>query len=195
MSRLYVAKLLKWEWLSVAAAIAGVVIAILSLLPSLSRPDPQVLSLERERAELEMRLAHATDQNLREVAEIKKQLATLSSIPEQTKVAIQLKDIDTKLDDLKTKSSKLEEVILNSPAKALEVPLLRKDLDNLKDAQQQNLIALRQGIDQIYDLNKWLLGAMAISIVTLALSNLLKGREKSEKPDTQPQAVTRPGPK
>jgi hypothetical protein len=115
-----------------------------------------------------------------DVTSVQGQLKALSNVPEDSKVAIQLKAIDTTLADLKTRHGKLEDVILNNPIKAIEVPLLRKDLDNLKDSQQQNLLALKQGVDQVYDLNKWLLGAMAVSILTLAISNFLKGKEKDK---------------
>lgn len=101
-------------------------------------------------------------------------------MPEGSQVAAQLNHLETSVTDLQTRHSKLEEVILNNPTKAIEVPLIRRDLDNLKDSQQQNLLALKQGIDQVYDLNKWLLGAMAISIITLAISNFLKGKEKEK---------------
>jgi len=112
------------------------------------------------------------------LVKLRAQTENLSLLPEQSKVAIQLKGIDAAVKDLQTRHSELEQAILANPGKAIEVPLLRKDLDNLKDAQQQNALALKQGVDQVYDLNKWLLGAMAVSIVTLAVSNLLRGTEK-----------------
>jgi uncharacterized protein (DUF3084 family) len=114
----------------------------------------------------------------KDVASLRNQLQALSNVPDENKIAIQLKGMDTALTDLKARHAKLEDAILTNPAKAIEVPLLRKDLDNLKDSQQQNLLALQQGVDRIYDLNKWLLGAMAVSIITLAISNVLSGRKK-----------------
>ena len=125
------------------------------------------------------------DQLDRDLMSVKNQLRALTNVPEDTKVAIQLKGIDDSLNDLKARHEKLENAISNNPAKAIEVPLLRKDLDNLKDSQQQNLLALKQGVDQVYDLNKWLLGAMAISIVTLAISNFLRGKGKEKQSESQ----------
>ena|ERR1700686_115605 len=129
---------------------------------------------ERRFVEMDSRIESVN----KDIVGLKSQINSLSNVPEQTKVAIRLKGIESALTDIQSRNLKLEQVILENPAKAIEVPLLRKDLENLKDAQQQNSLALKQGVDQVYDLNKWLLGAMAVSIVTLAVSNLLRGREK-----------------
>jgi hypothetical protein len=61
----------------------------------------------------------------------------------------------------------------------LEIPLLQRDLENLKVSQQANIQAVKDGVDRIYDLNKWLLGAMALSIIALAIGNFLKAKESS----------------
>jgi hypothetical protein len=87
--------------------------------------------------------------------------------------------------DLTTHQTKIESVILENPSKALEVPLLRRDLDNVKEQQQANVVAMRESVDRIYDLNKWLLGAMAVSVVSLAFGNLLKGRETRAKSEPE----------
>ena len=49
--------------------------------------------------------------------------------------------------------------------------MLRRDLESLRDAQSQGLTAVRQSVDQVYDLTKWLLGALAVGILSLAISN------------------------
>lgn len=171
---------LKSEWLTLAGGLIGLLIGILSIFAPFGKDNAVLPSLAYQEEVLKI---HKELQGMSEnVNNLKAQLDTLSQIPDESKFAIQLRDINTVLTDLKSRQSKLEEVIMSNPAKAIEVPLLRKDLDSLKDAQQQNLLALRQGVDQVYDLNKWLLGAMAVSIVTLAISNLMKGREK-EKPE------------
>lgn len=170
-----------WSWaefLPLVALITTVMtaaIAFYSNRASIEKPAFVNLNL-REIDELHERIARLETA----VTSVNGQMQALANVPEDAKVAVQLKGIDTSLNDLKARHGRLEDVILNNPAKAIEVPLLRRDLDNLKDSQQQNLLALKQGVDQVYDLNKWLLGAMAVSIVTLAISNILKGREKDK---------------
>ena len=112
-----------------------------------------------------------------QINELQKHFASLSSIPAENTLSIEIQKLNTAQDALSTREEKLEFAIMRNPAQALEVPLLRRDLDNLKDAQQAAYSTLKDSVDRIYDLNKWLLGAMAISIVTLAVGNLLKPKE------------------
>jgi hypothetical protein len=96
-------------------------------------------------------------------------------VPDASKAGLQLDQLQKSVADLQTRQVRIEQAILANPIKALEIPLLQRDLDGLKTAQQDSILALRQNVDRVYDLNKWLLGAMAVSIVTLAISNFLKG--------------------
>jgi len=61
-------------------------------------------------------------------AEVRK----LTTVPEGTQVAAQLGRLDKTVDGVAERLRKLEVVILNDPAKALEMPLLRNDLDSTK---------------------------------------------------------------
>lgn len=49
---------------------------------------------------------------------------------------------------------KLENAILTTPSKALEIPLLQRDLENTKISQQAMISAVKDGVDRVYDLNK-----------------------------------------
>jgi seryl-tRNA synthetase len=101
----------------------------------------------------------------------------LSQVPVESKMAAQLSQIETLVKEIQTREAKLEQAILNDPAKAIEVPLMRRDLDSLKDKNQADLLAVRQEVDRVYDQNKWflsLMGTMALGILTLALSNFFK---------------------
>jgi uncharacterized protein (UPF0335 family) len=82
----------------------------------------------------------------------------------------------SQIERMEEKQTQIEQAIMASPEKALTLPLLRNDLNNLRDAQAQQISALKASIDQVYDLNKWLLGAMAIAIIGLALTRLLTSK-------------------
>ena len=46
--------------------------------------------------------------------------------------------------------------------------------------QQANMGAVKDGADRLYDLLKWIVGATAIAIISLALTTFLKGPPKAE---------------
>ena len=60
---------------------------------------------------------------------------------------------------------------MTSPDKALEMPLMRRDIDNMRDSNTQSLTTIKQSVDQVYDLTKWLLGALAVGVFSLAIAN------------------------
>lgn len=105
----------------------------------------------------------------------------LVQLPPDAKLAIQLTQLQDSVRLLSERLEKIEAAILANPAKALEIPLLQRDVENLRSTQQSNLVAVKEGVDRLYDINKWLLGAMAVSVITLALSNFLRPKESAPK--------------
>jgi hypothetical protein len=92
------------------------------------------------------------------------------------------RDLAKLSEDIKNATSKiaaLEAALNTDPAKALAVPLLRKDLDNTRDSLKANIDQTKSEIDRIYDQNKWFIGLMftiALSVLSMAASNLLYRR-------------------
>lgn len=164
--------------LSLMAAIVGTIVALYSTVDTFRTIELKGVKLQVDQASSDKTLAE-TIKLREELRSLKTDLQNVASLPHDAKVAIQLQQTQKAIKDIAERQEKLEQVILANPAKALEIPLLQRDLENVKSAQQANLTAVKEGVDRIYDLNKWLLGAMAISIVTLAISNFLKGKEPS----------------
>lgn len=99
--------------------------------------------------------------------------ASLTRLPQGNREAAQIAGLTSKLDAVERRQTQLEQAIMSSPEKALAMPLMRRDIDNMKDSNVQNLAAIKQSVDQIYDLTKWLLGALAIGVLSLAIANFL----------------------
>jgi hypothetical protein len=77
----------------------------------------------------------------------------------------------------------LDDAIGQSPDKALAVPLLQRDVDNMRESNREELVSTQAEIDRVYDQNKWFIGlmfTMAVGLVTLAVSNLLQVRKARE---------------
>lgn len=118
-----------------------------------------------------------------ELAGVKAQLDILQTDfqnydkPGAQPTGLQLKAVTDTLTNLQTRIGNLDTAILDSPTKALTVPLLRKDLDSLRDSYQANAVVTKSDIDRIYDLNKWFIGLMltsTVGIIALAVSNFFK---------------------
>lgn len=74
--------------------------------------------------------------------------------------------------------AKLEGAIMRRPDSALAIPMIRRDLDHLKDSNAQAIGAIKNSVDQVYDLAKWLIGALAVGVLSLAVTNLLTRRKE-----------------
>lgn len=111
-----------------------------------------------------------------EFNEFRNALAKVEATPHNPKIGIQLAQLQSTLAGVQARQEKLEQIFLNNPSKALELPLLQRDVEALKLMQQTNAASLKDSVDRVYDLNKWLLGGLAISVISLALANLLKVR-------------------
>ena len=91
--------------------------------------------------------------------------------------------IKTVLDDLSSRLAALEKSLLDNPEKALSVPLLRQDLENLKLSYRSDGAEYTRQIDRVYDQNKWFIGlmfSMALGLIGLAISNFLQIQKRKD---------------
>jgi hypothetical protein len=118
-----------------------------------------------------------------EIDEIKYKLNNLSAnASKKDNFSITYSNIDiVKLGDeyksLDKRISNIENVIMNSPERALELYILKQELDNLKYDIEEERANTEREIDRLYDFTKWflvLMFTMAISMMGLALSHLIK---------------------
>lgn len=112
---------------------------------------------------------------------IEAEMDRMVSLPENSKWASEATRINEKIVAVNGKLAALESALTVDPAKALAVPILRKDLDNTREAFKSDLAQARSEIAQVYDLNKWFIGLMitiAISVLGLAFSSFI-GRKDS----------------
>jgi hypothetical protein len=97
----------------------------------------------------------------------------------------EIEQIQGSLNKLNRRLETIETVILDSPAKALEITFLRQEIENTQKKSEQDLTSIREEIGRMYDLNKWFLAlmfSMAISLVGLAVNNFLKINKPSDTP-------------
>lgn len=84
---------------------------------------------------------------------------------------------------LDNRLNNVERVILSDPAKALDVVLIRRDLESVKEVNSANLAAIEQDVDRIYDLSKWIIGlmfTMSLGVFSLAAANVFKERRRDD---------------
>jgi hypothetical protein len=164
----------------IAALVAGVVsVYVGSTAFEFGRQIAGANLPEVAQAEQLARISNAVAGLKEQVLSTQKQVA-LHGRPVGTSIDVEhYKGLEANIDRISSRLEALEKVIMTDPAKALQVPLIQRDLEALKAAQQIATAQTKDAVDRIYDLNKWLFGGMAISVMTLAIGNLLRGRSSA----------------
>jgi uncharacterized coiled-coil protein SlyX len=119
-------------------------------------------------------------QNQEEMARLVAELTALPSLPSESEIALRLSQIESSIADLETRQSALEDVILEDPVKALQIPLLQREIESLRENQEVSLLAIKDNQDQVYKTNRTVLLTLAVSIIFLAIRQLSEGRESKE---------------
>ena len=81
---------------------------------------------------------------------------------------------------MKTSLDDLNSIILDNPEKAVSLPLMRKDMENLESNHKNDLEAMRSELSRALGLGQWLIGLMffmAIGLFGIAVGNLLLPKE------------------
>ena len=158
-------------------AVAGTLIAAYTGYLSQRMSSISTGVVEQERIKSIENELSAIKHNLVETNE---QIKSLSEIPEQTKMTSQLGSISSSVNQIQDKIIRLEQVIIQDPIKALEIPLLRKDLDNQKALNQAEIAAIRQEVERTYNLLIGSVVGIGLAVITSVVTNLFKKEKAKE---------------
>ena len=92
-----------------------------------------------------------TPELTKKIEELKNQFATLKSIPTESKIAAQLSEFESKLNILDSEVKVINKAILQSPEKALEIPMLKKDIATLQKQYENSTALLEREMSRAYE--------------------------------------------
>jgi len=75
---------------------------------------------------------------------------------------------------LENKIETLNNIIIENPEKSLTIPFMRKDIQNIKKDNDLEIEHIKEKVDTVIDLNKWILGLIFSLLITIVISNLSK---------------------
>lgn len=117
--------------------------------------------------------------------QIGEQITALGQVDPSTDFGNQLAMVQGDIKEVTGRLEILERGILESPEKALSLPLLRKDLESLTDKHRSDYQNAIKSVDRVYDQNKWflaLMATMALGLIGLAVNNFIQSGKKDEIP-------------
>ncbi|MEO0037112.1 MAG: hypothetical protein RIQ59_323 [Bacteroidota bacterium] len=80
---------------------------------------------------------------------------------------------------LESKIQTLNKIIIDNPEKSLTIPLLNKDIENIKKENDLQIELIKDKVETVVDLNKWILGLIFSLLITIVISNLAKNKSKN----------------
>jgi len=87
-----------------------------------------------------------------------------------------LNNVKSDLTGVRTSVDKLNDALGSNPEKAIALPLVKKDLEDLRNSTQRDLDALRGEMTRGYDLNKWLIGLILAAVLGTLINTRLQTR-------------------
>ncbi len=163
---------------SSSIAIAALIFTTMGLFftqdTSMSRSELSVKSTELEKTIVQN--TNFSNALKLELNTIRTELKAITSVPDGTSWKAKSVRIEERITSLETKLKALEDALTLNPAKALAIPILRKDLDNAQGVFKSEINQTRAEVNRIYDQNKWFIGLMftiALSVLGMAVSNFI----------------------
>jgi hypothetical protein len=113
--------------------------------------------------------ASRTEEELRaELASIRSEVQSLKGAPKETGAPTDTPD----------RLGRLEAAIISDPSKALAIPLLRRDVENLSSRLDAMERATNVSIDRSYDLMRYFIFVIAVSIFGLGLKTFVIDKKR-----------------
>lgn len=152
-----------YTFFSTLISILGIVIITNYFLETIFiKNDTQKLKIETQNLQLQKSIKEL-ENRLRT-----KDTAILISSPSEERMLEMEKKIQT-----------LNDIIIENPEKSLTIPLLNKDIENIKNENDLQIELIKDKVETVVDLNKWILGLIFSLLITIVLSNLSKNKSKN----------------
>lgn len=176
------------NWLSLVVAILSILVMVGKILSEKKIGDPHSLTIANIESSnsIDSTTVHQITNLEVQVeslkAKLEKKIAADSIIFSNSK-QIELKLLRYEMQEIQRSIRVINEVILESPEKAIALPLVKLQIDEQKKESEKNLQFLSAEIERVYDMNKWIFGIMIsllVSIIIINISNLINRKKKED---------------
>lgn len=159
------------------ALIAGIITLLTALITAFLTPgnrstlpnsnSEEIVSLQNQIGEINNRIKQINDEIL-----------NLPQGSSQVTATLQFERIQALLGEVEGKVGNLERIIIEDPNRAIELPLLRKDLESVQAVYNSRLASLEQSVNQIYTVIIGVLVVIGLGFLGVAASNFFTTKSK-----------------
>ncbi len=116
-----------------------------------------------------------------DIKRIEAQIQAILKLPAEAQTTAELKRLADEVTAISGKYDILSTAISDNPARAVSVPLLRKEIEHMQQRQRDGLLASQQQIDRVYEQNYWFIGLMvtlSVGLIGIAAGNLYRSTKE-----------------
>lgn len=171
-----------WQNASLLSASIGVIASIIAgvigfTVDRVSKIE--IAGIQIDTGQNQSKIISYRDEIEKELSNIKSQLSNITSVPKDAAVHSRLSKIESQINGVEKQIKSLNNAIMQSPEKALEVPMLKRDILSLQKQYDSATKSLEREIARAYDTMKWVIGTIVLGILGLGASIFLREREKT----------------
>jgi hypothetical protein len=154
--------------ISIAWVIASILVTLISGLGI--RNGLNGGGFEPPRPEKVVITSNQLKEALDKIEKLNTQVASMKSLPVDLAVSAEIEVIKTNLNTIEKELDVLNSAILATPEKALEIPLLKKELSLLSQQYESRTQALEREIQRANNTMQWIIGTLGLGVLGLAYS-------------------------
>lgn len=157
---------------AVAATLASALPLLLDTIDPL--PDFEIPRIKRgerfvQLNELERRLAKFRERVQHDLVQL--------SVEQPSRLTPRVRFLERRLSSSETRIGRLEGALRTTPAKALQLPLLQRDVEELRSVLLGEVDSVRNETQRQYGLMKWVLGTVGLGFAALIVTVAITGRQ------------------
>ncbi|STE15678.1 hypothetical protein [Citrobacter sp. wls718] len=103
-----------------------------------------------------------------EIFQVRNTLSALKNTSTLTPDNIRIEALEVKVDDIQKKISALNNILGNSPEKAMALPLMKKDMESLSTSLKVMSDYSDKQLERFITLFYWIIGVLAAGIISIA---------------------------
>ncbi|WAC28049.1 hypothetical protein [Ancylobacter sp. SL191] len=103
-------------------------------------------------------------------------LSKVENLPDNDRTKVLIVDINNSVVELKSKIKNMEDIIISNPAKAMELVILNKDIEHIKQRIDEKFQEQSDNIQQLYNMFSWSVGALVIAVAAQIISGFFHRR-------------------
>ncbi|MFT0862482.1 hypothetical protein [Ancylobacter sp. G4_0304] len=103
-------------------------------------------------------------------------IKSLTEIPDNDKIAISITQLAMRVELVENNLKDIKSIISQNPEDALNVVLLKKDLQFLRERAQEKIEEQNDKIDKIYNIFGWSLGGLLVAVLAQAIAGFVRRR-------------------